>query len=198
MTYAYIRVSTGKQTVENQKITIEEFCKQKEITEVKFVEETISGTKDFQKRKLGKLIEELQKGDTLIITELSRLGRNLMMIFNILNKLLEKEINVYAIKENFELSEDIQSQVLAFAFGLSAQIERDLISERTKMGLERAKKQGKIGGREKGCSNPFKLEGKEDFIVSELKNGKSKTELCKQLNISRPTLDNFIKLKGLN
>lgn len=102
MTYGYIRVSTENQTVENQKITIEEYCKKHKITEIKFVEETISGTKDFSKRKLGKLIEELQKGDTLIITELSRLGRNLMMIFNILNQLLAKNINVYAIKENYD------------------------------------------------------------------------------------------------
>lgn len=187
MTYAYIRVSTEKQNVENQKITIKEYCRRMKITKVKFIDETISGTKDFQKRKLGKLIEELQEGDTLIITELSRLGRSLMMIFKILNELLAKKINVYAIKENYELGDNIQSQVLAFAFGLSAQIERDLLSERTKMGLERARKQGKRIGRKKGCDMPYKLEGKEKEIIRKLKSGMRKTDLCRQLGISRPT-----------
>lgn len=150
MNYAYLRVSTGKQTVQNQKMEIRKYCKNKKLTNVIFVEETISGTKDYSKRKLGKLIEVLETGDTLVITELSRLGRSLMMIFNILDILLKKKIKVYAIKENYELGDNIQSQVIAFAFGLSAQIERDLISERTKMGLDRAKKQGIHIGRKKG------------------------------------------------
>lgn len=193
MNYAYIRVSTGKQTVKNQKMEIRKYCKEKKLHNIQFIEETISGTKDFKKRKLGKLIENMNSEDTLVITEISRLGRSLMMIFNILDVLMKKKIKVYAIKENYELGDNIQSQVLAFAFSLSAQIERDLISERTKMGLERAKKEGKQIGRKKGQkSKKYKLSGKGAYIRRERSSGRSKASLAREFNVTWSTLNKFM------
>lgn len=151
MTYGYIRVSTDKQTVENQKIAIKKYCEENKIKKIKFISETKSGTVKIEKRLLGELLKNLQKGDVLIVTEISRLGRSINMIFNIINALIEKEIKLVAIKNNFVLAKnDLVSKVLIFAFGLSAEVERELISERTKLGLERARKNGKTLGRKKG------------------------------------------------
>lgn len=150
MTYGYIRVSTDTQTSENQKLCIEDWCKQKNKKIDFWISETISGTKLPKDRKLGDLLEKLQEGDSLIITELSRLGRSLTMIFGEIEILLEKKIKLFAIKENFMLQDDINSKILVFAFGLSAEIERQLISERTKQGLARARANGKQIGHPKG------------------------------------------------
>lgn len=150
MIYAYIRVSTNYQTVQNQKIAIKNYAKYHRLHNIVWVAETISGTKIPEKRKLGELISNVNKNDIIIVTELSRLGRSLMMILNVLQELLDKGVKVIAIKEGYELGDNIQSKVLAFAFGLSAEIERTLLSERTKQGLERARKQGKQIGRKKG------------------------------------------------
>lgn len=169
MNYAYIRVSTDKQTTENQKLVIRQYAKQHHLTRIQWVAETISGTREPEKRKLGDLIEITQKGDVVVITELSRLGRSLIMIFNVLQTFLNKDVKVIAIKENYELGDNVQSKVIAFAFGLSAEIERQLISERTKAGLERAKKKGKQLGRKPGVSpNKYKLSGKETEIKKNL------------------------------
>jgi DNA invertase Pin-like site-specific DNA recombinase len=161
MNYAYIRVSTNVQTVQNQKLAIREYARYHRLTKVTWISEIISGAKTPEKRKLGELLKTVQKGDVIIITELSRLGRSLMMILDVLQMLLEKGVKVIAIKEGYELGDNIQSKVLAFAFGLSAEIERTLLSERTKQGLERARKEGKQIGRRKGQrSKRYKLTGK--------------------------------------
>ena len=142
MIYGYIRVSSDKQTVENQRFEIKNFCDNQNIKIDGWIEETISGTKAYNKRELGKLLNKVQKDDLIICAELSRLGRNLFMIMEILN--------ICTIKDNYKLGEDIQSKVLAFAFGLSAEIERNLISQRTKEALARKKIEGVILGRPKG------------------------------------------------
>lgn len=165
MVYAYIRVSTDTQTVENQRIAINDYLKQQNKKVDVYYSDVKSGTIDYQKRELGKLVELLQEGDTLICTELSRLGRSLTMIFNLMQLLAKKKVKVIAIKNNFILTDnDITTKVLMFAFGLSAEIERQLISERTKQGLQRAKLNGKIIGHKRGfvCQNvkltPYKEE----------------------------------------
>ena len=147
MIYGYLRVSTDKQTLENQKFEINNFCENENIKIEKWVTETISGTKDFEKRKLGKLLKKLRKDDILICSEISRLGRNLLQIMTILNICMKKEVQVWTIKENYRLGNDIQSKVLAFAFGLAAEIERKLISDRTKSSLANIKASGKKLGR---------------------------------------------------
>lgn len=153
MIYGYIRVSSDKQTVENQRFEINNFCERENIKIDGWIEETISGTKAYNKRQLGTLLRRIQKDDLIICAELSRLGRNLFMIMEILNICMTKECRVWTIKDNYRLGEDIQSKVLAFAFGLSAEIERNLISQRTKEALARKKAEGVILGRPKGKKN---------------------------------------------
>ena len=193
MIYAYIRVSTNYQTVQNQKIAIKEYSKYHRLHKIIWIAETISGTKTPEKRKLGELLEKVQKDDVIIVTELSRLGRSLMMILNVLQTLLDKGVKVIAIKEGYELGDNIQSKVLAFAFGLSAELERSLLSERTKLGLQRARKQGKHIGRRKGQKpKKYKLTGKGAYIKRERINGRSKLSLAKELNVTWVTLNKFM------
>jgi DNA invertase Pin-like site-specific DNA recombinase len=150
MIYGYIRVSTDKQTVENQRFEINRFCEEKIMVVNKWIEETISGMKTIQERKLGKLLKKMCRGDILICSELSRLGRNLLMIMAVLNDCMNRDIQVWTSKDNYRLRSDINSKVLAFAFGLSAEIERNLISQRTKEALARKRAEGVVLGRPKG------------------------------------------------
>ena len=162
MIYGYIRVSTDKQTLENQRYDINQFCDRNIFVIDKWIEETISGSKKLEERKLGKLLKKMKRDDILICSELSRLGRNLLMIMGILNECMNRDIQVWTIKDNYRLGSDINSKVLAFAFGLSAEIERNLISQRTKEALARKKAEGVILGRPKGRkSTKTKLTGQE-------------------------------------
>ena len=200
MVYGYIRVSSDKQTVENQRFEVTNFCERNNLTIDGWIEETISGTKSYSKRALGTLLRRVNKDDLIICTELSRLGRNLFMIMEILNICMTKECRVWTIKDNYRLGDDIQSKVLAFAFGLSAEIERNLISQRTKEALARKKAEGVVLGRPKGKkSSPdkYKLSGKELLIKELLKNGTSKRKIAKICKCDRNTLDRFITLKEL-
>ena len=195
MNYGYIRVSTDKQTVENQRFEINTFCQKQNLQIDGWIEETISGTKNFDKRKLGELLKIVQKGDLIICAELSRLGRNLFMIMEILHICMNKECKVWTIKDNYRLGDDIQSKVLAFAFGLSAEIERNLISQRTKEALALRKAQGVHIGRKSGSHNSkVKLSGYEEIIKELLVCNCSKSEIAKALNVDRSTLWRFIKL----
>lgn len=139
MIYGYIRVSSDKQTVKNQRFDINKFCGRENLIIDGWIEETISGTKAYNKRQPGALLKRIKKDDLIICAELSRLGRNLFMIMEILNICITKEAKVWTTKDNYSLGDDIQSKVLAFAFGLFAEIERNLISLRTKEALARKK-----------------------------------------------------------
>lgn len=194
MVYGYIRVSTDKQTVENQRFEINNFCEKNNLNVDKWIEETISGAKDFETRKLGILLRSMNKRDILICAELSRLGRNLLMIMSILNKCMQKEIQVWTIKDNYKLGSDISSKVLAFAFGLSAEIERNLISQRTKEALARKRSEGVVLGRPKGSkSKKLKLSGKEKIISNMLNKNLPYKKIAKSLGVHRSTLSTFIK-----
>ena len=124
MIYGYIRVSTDKQTIENQRFEILKFTDEKKLAIDKWIQETVSGTKKIAERKLGTLINSMEAGDVLVVTELSRLGRSLMEVMSILHLLMERHVKVYTVKERYELGNNINSKVLAFAFSLSAEIER--------------------------------------------------------------------------
>ena len=193
MTYGYIRVSSDKQTVENQRFEINNFCKKQEIKIDGWIEETISGTKNYDKRKLGDLLNQVQKDDLIICAELSRLGRNLFMIMEILHICMNKECKVWTIKDNYRLGDDIQSKVLAFAFGLSAEIERNLISQRTKEALALRKAQGIKLGRKFGSKNSIlKLSLYEEIIQELLVLEIPKVLIAKKLNVDRTTLWRFL------
>lgn len=194
MNYGYIRVSTDKQTVENQRFEINRFCEHEQIVIGQWIEETISGTKEPEKRKLGKVLAKLKTGDILICSELSRLGRSMLMIMDILNHCLKREVQVWTIKDNYRLGMDISSKVLAFAFGLSAEIERNLISQRTKEALARRRAEGVVLGRPKGRkSSRVKLTGREDEIARLLLRGYSKSRIARRLKVHRITLGKFIR-----
>ena len=200
MIYGYIRVSTDKQTVENQRYEINNFCKRQEILVNKWIEETISGAKNVDDRKLGKLLKKMKKGDILICSELSRLGRNLLMIMGVLNECMNRDIQVWTIKDNYTLENDIQSKVLAFAFGLSAEIERNLISQRTKEALARKRAEGVVLGRPVGSkSSKTKLTGQEKKIQELLDKKVSYSAIGRILGVHRLTVSSFVlnqKLKS--
>ena len=194
MIYGYIRVSTDKQTVENQRFEINKFIKKTKFKVDEWIEETISGTVSPKKRNLGKLIEKTKKGDLIICSELSRLGRNMFMIMSILNILMERGVIIYTVKERYRLGEGLTSKVLAFAFSISAEIERSLISQRTTEALRRKKAEGVKLGRPKGrVSAHHKLTGCDNKIKMMLAEGYPKTLISKQLNVSPSTLYLYLK-----
>jgi DNA invertase Pin-like site-specific DNA recombinase len=198
MNYGYIRVSTDKQTTENQKFEIKKYTEGCEILIDEWIEETISATKKLEDRKFGQLLNRMKKGDQLIVTELSRLGRNLMQIMSILHGCMEKDVQVYTIKEKYVLGNNINSKVLAFAFGLSAEIERNLISQRTKEALARLKAEGVILGRPKGSkSKKLKLSGREAEIKKLLEKKISKSAIGRMLGVHRLTVTDFIQRNNL-
>lgn len=192
MVYTYIRVSTDKQHTYNQKFEIERYLIANNISNVRWVEEVISGTKKTKDRKLGKLLKKMKKDDILIVSEISRLGRDLLNIMNILHYAMDKDIKIIAIKENYSLGNDINSKVLAFAFGLSAEIERKLISSRTKEALAKRKADGIVLGRprSKEC---LKLSEQKDFVFELMRSGAPKTQIIEILGVKRASLYNFLK-----
>ncbi len=197
MIYGYIRVSSDKQTVENQRFEINKFCASNNLQVDGWIEETISGTKNYDKRRLGVLLKTVSANDIIICSELSRLGRNLFMIMEILNICMSKECRVWTIKDNYRLGDDIQSKVLAFAFGLSAEIERNLISQRTKEALARKKAEGVVLGRPKGQApkrEHYKLAKKEDLVKALLAEGISQRQIAKICKVDRNTLARFIRI----
>lgn len=199
MIYGYIRVSSDKQTVENQRFEINNFCERESIKVDGWIEETISGTKAYDKRELGKLLKKVKKDDLIICAELSRLGRNLFMIMEILNICMTKECKVWTIKDNYRLGDDIQSKVLAFAFGLSAEIERNLISQRTKEALARKRSEGVVLGRPSGRkSSNVKLSGKEETIRELRKQKVPKAQIARIFGVSRDTVSKFINDNNLD
>ncbi|GAA2831222.1 master DNA invertase Mpi family serine-type recombinase [Pseudolactococcus raffinolactis] len=194
MIYGYIRVSTDKQTVENQRFEIKEFAKIRGLTVENWTSETVSGSKKANERLLGELLEQLTKDDILIISELSRLGRNLLQIMSMLNYLMENEITLLTVKEGYELGNNINSKVLAFAFSLSAEIERNLISQRTKEALARKKAEGIILGRPKGLAKiqTYKLYGHQAEILRLRASGLSFQKIAVEYGVNRATVTKLL------
>ena len=193
----YIRVSSNKQNCEHQHHEIEQFAQHNNITVNKWVEETITSCKPLNKRKLGQLLDELQDDDILIAAEISRLGRSLLEVMRILETCLNKNCQVWTIKENYKLGNDIQSKVMAFAFGLSAEIERNLISQRTKASLDNIKATGKRLGRPFAASSKkLKLSKNTKKVKQFLEMGFSHYRIGKILGVKPATVSNFVNRMG--
>ena len=191
--YAYIRVSTEMQTLDNQRFEILRYCKKRNIGIDGWVSESVSGTIAIEKRGLGGLIERMEKGDLLICTELSRLGRNMLMVMSILNVCSAKGIAIHTIKDNFDLSDNINSKIIAFAFALAAEIERNLISQRTKEALAVRRAEGIRLGRPPGRSVKYDAFSQDEHAIrAMLAEGYSLSELARRLGIHRNTLRRYL------
>lgn len=194
MIYGYCRVSTAHQHEENQHFVIENFAKQNNLQIDAWVEEKISSSKKLQDRKLGLLLNKLKSGDILITTEISRLGRSLLEVMGILQTCLEKDCQVWTLKENFRLGSDIQSKVLAFAFGLSAELSKSLLQERVRESLARLKASGKKLGRPIGAkSKTLKLSKNKKRINHLVDKGISKNEIARIMHVNKSTLYKYLR-----
>ena len=189
----YLRVSTVDQNTEKNEADILRFANEKDFGKVEFVEEKISGMKSWKKRKLSYVVETLQPGDKLIVPELSRLGRSLVEVLEVLNVLSDKDVAVYSVKENFKLNgKDIQSKMMRTMLALFGEIEHDLIVARTKEGIAAARAKGVKLGRPKGIGKS-KLDPYKPEIIALLKNGSSQSFIAKRYGVTVVTVSNWLK-----
>ena len=202
MIYGYLRVSSDEQDVNSQKQGVEGFAKEKGWTIDEYItDEGVSGGKDPSKRNLGPLLQKLHKGDIVICSEISRLGRDLYMVMDILHFCMQQECVIYTVKDRFTLGDDIQSKVLAFAFGLAAEIERQMIRQRTKEGLKLRMKMGSLVGRpyidrEAGERSQTdarkKLEGNKEQVITQFRWGVPFRRLAANFGVDRNTLYRYL------
>ncbi len=196
MTYAYIRVSSDKQTLENQRYEIKQYCLQHQIHIDHWYQEVITGTRNVNDRQLGVLLRRLKAGDVIISTEISRFGRSLYLVLEFFGKCLDKGCRIHTIKDGFLLGDNLQSKVIAFALSLTAEIERQLISQRTKEALAYRKSMGVQLGRPKGFENSpvqQKLFANIDFVRSLLATGVNRSVVARQLQVGTTSLFKFIQ-----
>jgi DNA invertase Pin-like site-specific DNA recombinase len=198
-TIGYIRVSTDRQTVDNQRLAILDYCHRNKFQVDDWIDVNMSSRRTPAQRRIDELLERLKEGDRLIVAELSRLARSVGQIAVTVSTLLKKKVRFISIKESISLNggQDMQAKVMITMFSLFSEIERDLISERTKEGLKRARAEGKLLGRPRGTLGKSKLDGKEDEIKRFLKGGINKTNIARYFNVSWSTLENFIKTRKL-
>ena len=192
MIYGYLRVSSDEQDVNSQKQGVVKFAEAREWTIDEYItDEGVSGGKDPDKRNLGPLLKKLKKDDIVIASEISRLGRDLYMVMDILHFCMKTGCKIYTVKDNFSLDDNIQSKVLAFAFGLAAEIERQMIRQRTREGLLLRKKMGVLLGRSplvQKSDDKFKCEPYKDDILKALEWGASMRNIAKKIGVDRNTL----------
>lgn len=196
---AYLRVSTGKQHIENQKEEIRKFAAARDLTIDHWVTETVSGKTQNKDRKLGPLLRRMHSGDTLIVTEISRLSRTLTEIMSIMGRCLEKNIILYSTKDGYAFDNSINSKVLAFAFGLVAEIEHNLMSMRTKEALALRRAEGIHLGRPPGSNvkQRILLDNREQ-IAELLRQGHTVNHICRTFNVSRTVYYTFLREHPFN
>ena len=197
-TYAYLRVSTAEQNTEKNKADVLKFANDRNLGRVHFIEENVSGLKKWKNRKLAGVVDQMKAGDVLIAPELSRLGRSIVDILDVLRVLSEKDCKVFSVKENFQLNgSGIQDKVMRTMFALFAEIERDIISQRTIEGLASAKEKGAILGRPKGPGRS-KLDQHRPEIIALLKNGSTKTFVAQRYGVTTATLHHWLRVHDMN
>jgi DNA invertase Pin-like site-specific DNA recombinase len=199
-TIGYIRVSSDKQTVDNQRLAILDHCNKQDIKVDDWIEVSMSSRRTPAQRRIDELLNRLHEGDRLIVAELSRLARSVGQIAVLIDQLLKNKISFISIKEGIELNGKhyIQTKTIITMFSLFSEIERDLISKRTKEGLKRARAQGKLLGRPKGTLGKSKLDGKEKEIKKYLELGVNKTNIARIFSVGWTTLNHFIKTRKLD
>ena len=199
-TIAYVRVSTDDQDYRNQKFEILNYCDRSGMKVEKWLEVEMSSRRSAKDRRIDELLSNLKSNDRLLVSELSRLGRSTGEVIQLIKSLTDQKIEFVAVKQGFRINsqnnKDMTSKVMVTIFSLLAELERDLISERTKMGLARARASGKKLGRPKGPGKS-KLDGKEDVIIGFLDKGVTRANIARILDVTWGTMDNFIKTRGL-
>lgn len=195
-TVTCLRVSTIDQDIEKNKAAILNLANEKNFGKVHFVEETISGKISWRKRKIANIIDEAQSGDRIIVSELSRLGRTMLECMEILSVASQKEVSVYAVKGSWQLDDTIQSKIVAMAFSMASEIERDLISKRTTEALKVRKDAGMRLGRPKGPGKS-KLDSYRLEIEALLANGSTQKFIAKRYGSTEANLHNWLKKRGL-
>lgn len=199
-TVAYLRVSTGSQDQVTQKLAVLDYARRQHFVIDQFVEVQASTRQSPGQRRIEELLDLLKEGDRLVVSELSRLGRSLGQVIHLVDELVQRKIHFVAIKEaiHFEGKQDLQTKMMIALFGLFAEVERDLISERTREGLQAAKVQGRLLGRPRGTLGPSKLDGKEGEIKKLLEKKVSKSSIAKIVEVSRTALLHFIRSRNLD
>ena len=195
-TMAYLRVSTNDQDVEKNKADILMLANRHDLGHVHFVAETVSGRIPWRRRKIAQVLEDLQAGDTLIVSELSRLGRSMLECMEILAIVAQKRLNLYAVKGAWQLEDSMQSKIMAMVFAMAAEIERDLISQRTKEALRMKKATGVQLGRPRGPGKS-KLDPYQPEITALLANGSTQKFIAKRYGTTGGNLHNWLKKRGL-
>jgi len=195
-TTAYLRVSTIDQDLEKNKAGILHLANEKNFGKVHFVEETISGKINWRKRKIANILDEAKKGDRIIVSELSRLGRSMLECMEILSIAMTKGVFLYAVKGNWQLDDTIQSKIIAMAFSMAAEIERDLISKRTTEALKARKAAGMILGRPKGTGKS-KLDISRPEIEALLANGSTQKFIAERYGTTESNLHNWLKKRRI-
>ncbi len=198
MIYAYIRVSTAEQSGSSQEFEIKNWAHKQGEEITQWVSESVSGTIDPKRRKLGKLLRKMKPNDLLVCTEISRLGRSMLMIMAILDQCATRELRIHTIKDNFDLNNNINSKIIAFAFALAAEIERNLISQRTREALADRKAAGVKLGRPCGSYKKRDAVLRDiDRIHARVDAGESYSRIARDYGIHRNTLANYLKKKDL-
>jgi DNA invertase Pin-like site-specific DNA recombinase len=196
---AYLRASTDKQDLNHQKLELLEFARKKSLTINEFIELTISSRKTPKQRRIEELLEKLDEADTLIVTELSRLGRSTAEVISLVNSLAERNVRVIIIKQNLDISrQDMNSKVILTLFSLFSELERDLISLRTKEALASKKRQGQILGKPKGTIQKSKFDKDIERINELLGYGLSTRKIAKVLGYTNHiALNTYVKKRNL-
>jgi DNA invertase Pin-like site-specific DNA recombinase len=192
----YLRVSTADQNLEKNRVDILQLANQHDLGRVRFVEETVSGKTSWRQRKVAEVLESLNANDALVVSELSRLGRSMLECMEILSVAAQKQINVYAVKGSWRLDQSIQSKIIAMAFSMAAEIERDLISQRTKEALRFKKAQGMKLGRPTGPGKS-KLDAYRPEIEGLLANGSTQKFIARRYHTTEANLHHWLRKHGL-
>jgi len=187
--YIYLRVSTSAQDTQNQLHGIHQYCQERGIQADTVVEDTASGSVAWTSRKIGELLSAADKGDVLLVAEVSRMARSTLQVLEILKFASERQVSIIIVKNGLQFDNSMQSKITATILGLAAEIERDFISMRTKEALAKRKASGKQLGRPQGAlAKCYKLDEKRAEIERYRKLGINQTAIAKLVGVARPTL----------